>query len=96
MERIVLLLEQHSDLNIVLQGHTDSIGTKDYNQRLSEKRAIQVRSVMISGFGAPPDRIFTEGFGEGYPGEENTSGHGRSKNRRVVTVGFETKEAVGF
>jgi outer membrane protein OmpA-like peptidoglycan-associated protein len=96
MERIVLLLEQHPDLNIVLQGHTDSIGTKEYNQRLSEKRAIQVRNVMITRLGAPPDRILTAGFGEGYPVEENTSGHGRSKNRRDVTVGFETKEAVGF
>ena len=51
---------------------------------------------MITRFGAPPDRIITAGFGEGYPVEENTSGHERSKNRRVVAVDFEIKEAVGF
>lgn len=51
---------------------------------------------MITQFGAPPDRILTAGFGECYPVKENTSGHGRAKNHRVVTVSFETKEAVRF
>ena len=96
IKRIVSMLDQHPDLNIVLQGHTDSIGTKDYNQRLSEKRAIQVRNAMISQFGAPSDRILTAGFGEGLPVEDNTSGHGRAKNRRVVTVGFEAMRTAGF
>ena len=96
MERIVLMLEQHEELSIVLQGHADAIGTKDYNQSLSEKRAIQVRNVMIREYRAPPDRILTAGFGECHPVEDNTFGYGRAKNRRVVTVGFETKRPAEF
>ena len=96
MERIVLMLEQHEELSIVLQGHADAIGTKKYNQSLSEKRAIQVRNVMIREYRAPPDRILTAGFGECHPVEDNTFGHGRAKNRRVVTVGFETERPAEF
>jgi OOP family OmpA-OmpF porin len=80
----------------MLQGHTDSVGMKKYNQKLSEKRAIQVRNVMINRFGASPDRILALGFGEDRPTEENTSRDGRARNRRVVIVGLKTKISVGF
>ena len=69
---------------------------KKYNQKLSERRAIQVRDVMINRFGAPSHRILALGFGEDRPAEGNTSRDGRAKNRRVVMVGLKTKISVGF
>ena len=96
IKALVLALERHPDLDITLQGHTDSVGMKKYNQKLSEKRAIQVRNVMINRFGASPDRILALGFGEDRPTEENTSRDGRARNRRVVIVGLKTKISVGF
>ena len=96
IKALVLALERHPDLEIMLQGHTDSVGMKKYNQKLSERRAIQVRDVMINRFGAPSDRILALGFGEDRPAEGNTSRDGRAKNRRVVMVGLKTKMSVGF
>jgi outer membrane protein OmpA-like peptidoglycan-associated protein len=67
---------------IIAQGHTDSTGTDDYNQRLSERRAISVRSYLTSQ-GIDYARILAEGYGESYPVADNSTEAGRSRNRRV-------------
>lgn len=76
---------------VSVEGHTDAIGSDDYNQKLSERRAEAVASALESE-GVSPDRVRTRGFGKRYPiapnanpdGSDNPSG--RSKNRRVEVI----------
>jgi OOP family OmpA-OmpF porin len=65
-----------------VQGHTDSTGTAEYNQRLSEDRAGAVRDYLI-GQGVAPERIRATGFGETRPAASNDTAEGRALNRRV-------------
>ncbi|NBP27360.1 MAG: OmpA family protein [Betaproteobacteria bacterium] len=79
------LVQQAKDLNlevIVAVGHTDSVGTDAYNQKLSERRAAAVKAYLVSK-GIAANRIYTEGKGEKSPVADNNSKDGRSKNRRV-------------
>lgn len=76
---------------VSVEGHTDAIGSDDYNQKLSERRAEAVASALESE-GVSSDRVRTRGFGKRYPiapnanpdGSDNPSG--RSKNRRVEVI----------
>jgi len=71
------------DLNAVVAiGHTDSIGSDKYNQKLSERRAQAVKDYMVSK-GIPADKITISGKGESQPIADNKSKEGRAKNRRV-------------
>ena len=71
------------DLEVVIVvGHTDSIGTRAYNQKLSERRASSVKAYLVSK-GIPANRIHTEGKGETQPIADNRTREGRAKNRRV-------------
>ncbi|MBX6394054.1 MAG: OmpA family protein [Burkholderiales bacterium] len=67
---------------IIAIGHTDSIGTEAYNQKLSVRRAEAVKNYLVSK-GIPADRIYTEGKGETQPVATNKTREGRQKNRRV-------------
>lgn len=67
---------------VVAVGHTDSIGTAAYNQRLSERRAKSVVSYLREK-GLPTEKIFSEGKGETQPLASNATSAGRAKNRRV-------------
>ena len=75
-------LSSQPDLSIVIQGHTDSIGTEDYNQKLSEQRAQVVHEYFISK-GVSPERMQTVGYGESRPAADNSSAQGRALNRRT-------------
>jgi len=71
------------DLNSVIAiGHTDSIGSDAYNQKLSQRRAQAVKDYMVSK-GVSADRIQIKGMGESQPVADNKSKEGRAKNRRV-------------
>ena len=71
------------DLEMVIAtGHTDSIGTDAYNQRLSERRAAAVKDYLVSK-GIPASKITTIGKGESQPVATNKTAEGRQKNRRV-------------
>ncbi|RZU02653.1 outer membrane protein OmpA [Rivibacter subsaxonicus] len=67
---------------IIAVGHTDNIGTKEYNQKLSERRANTVKEYLVSK-GIEKNRVYTEGKGLTQPVADNKTSEGRAKNRRV-------------
>jgi OOP family OmpA-OmpF porin len=67
---------------IIAVGHTDSIGTVKYNQKLSVKRSESVKAYLVSK-GIEKNRVYTEGKGESQPVADNKTSEGRAKNRRV-------------
>lgn len=75
----------HPGLKLQVEGHTDSVGGDEYNQRLSEQRAESVRSYLVSE-GVAADGITAAGFGKGSPVADNSTAAGRQRNRRVELV----------
>jgi OOP family OmpA-OmpF porin len=67
---------------VIAVGHTDSVGSDKYNDRLSQRRADSVKAYLVSK-GIEPNRIYTEGKGEKQPVASNKTPEGRAKNRRV-------------
>ena len=67
---------------IIAVGHTDSVGSDAYNQKLSIKRSEAVKAYLISK-GIEKNRVYTEGKGEKQPVADNKTKDGRAKNRRV-------------
>jgi len=67
---------------IIAVGHTDSVGSDAYNQKLSVKRAESVKAYLVTK-GIEKNRVYTEGKGEKQPVADNKTPEGRAKNRRV-------------
>ncbi|MDP3170610.1 MAG: OmpA family protein [Polaromonas sp.] len=67
---------------IIAVGHTDSVGSDSYNQKLSVRRSEAVKAYLVSK-GVEQNRVYTEGKGEKQPVADNKTGEGRAKNRRV-------------
>lgn len=67
---------------IIAVGHTDSVGTDTYNQKLSIRRAEAVKAYLVTK-GIEKNRVYTEGKGEKQPVADNKTKEGRAKNRRV-------------
>ena len=76
-------MKDYPDLKVVIEGHTDSVGTKAYNKNLSQERADAVKNYMVEKNGIDSNRIATEGFGEEKPIADNATAEGRAQNRRV-------------
>lgn len=76
------LAARYPSATLKVQGHTDSVGPDTYNRQLSERRAVAVKTFLLSK-GLPNERILSEGRGEAEPVAENTSAEGRALNRRV-------------
>jgi OOP family OmpA-OmpF porin len=79
------LVSKIKDVNlevIIAVGHTDWIGTKEYNQKLSVRRAEAVKAYLVSK-GIEKNRVYTEGKGKTQPVADNRTAEGRAKNRRV-------------
>ncbi len=79
------ILLAYPGLTIQLEGHTDSIGSDDYNQKLSEHRADSVRDYLASQ-GVPVDTMNAVGLGKSDPVDTNDTASGRQRNRRVDMV----------
>lgn len=82
LEEMTEVLEEYSKTAVIVQGHTDSTGSEEYNDDLSERRAESVRRYLVS-LGVDPNRLATMGFGETAPVASNDSESGRRQNRRV-------------
>ena len=82
LDRMVKIVESHSDLRIKIIGHTDSNGSDEYNIGLSERRAQNIKAYLIS-LGLKPDRIVIEYRGEKDPKASNATPMGKQLNRRV-------------
>lgn len=85
IERLANFLAEYPSKTVLIEGHTDSVGTDDYNQSLSERRAASVRIALMEE-NVEPARIKTIGYGESRPIADNTTSAGRLKNRRVEIV----------
>jgi outer membrane protein OmpA-like peptidoglycan-associated protein len=79
------ILAGHPGLRMQVEGHTDSVGGDDYNQQLSEQRAMSVRDYLTQA-GIPVASVTSRGFGKTQPVASNTTGSGRQQNRRVELV----------
>jgi outer membrane protein OmpA-like peptidoglycan-associated protein len=85
LAKISGIILSHPGLRLEVDGYTDSVGSQDYNQKLSENRAQGVQSYLI-GEGIAPDDIIAKGFGKDDPVASNDTSAGRQKNRRVEMV----------
>lgn len=79
------LLQGDATSKIVVEGHTDSVGSAENNQALSERRATSVRDALVSQ-GVAADRVTVTGYGSSRPVASNDSPAGRANNRRVEIV----------
>ncbi len=82
LEQALTILKQRPDLSIVVEGHTDSMGSDDYNQRLSERRAKSVSDWLVQ-HGIAASRIEHVGKGKSQLKYDNTTEEGRALSRRV-------------
>jgi outer membrane protein OmpA-like peptidoglycan-associated protein len=85
LDKLTNILQKYPDTNIEVLGHTDSKGTDNYNQSLSERRASSV-STYIRTQGVSSSRLSTRGLGESDPKTSNDTEVGRTENRRVEFV----------
>jgi outer membrane protein OmpA-like peptidoglycan-associated protein len=85
LAKISGIVQAHPGLMLSVEGHTDSVGSDDYNQKLSEQRANSVRDYLVSQ-GVMSNTITASGFGEAQPVATNDNATGRQQNRRVEMV----------
>ena len=82
LEQACKTLKDEPSIDVYLDGHTDSVGTLQYNQGLSERRANSVRN-WLTKCGIPASRMTPRGFGEANPVASNATAEGRAQNRRT-------------
>lgn len=80
---ILSVLNKYPHKNIILEGHTDSVGTKQYNYGLSSRRTKSIKDWLVAN-GIAESRISAVGHGKDKPETSNSTAQGRAKNRRVV------------
>lgn len=85
VDQLARFLEANPERRVRIEGFTDSVGSDEFNLRLSDMRAQSVKARLISA-GIDPARIATQGYGEAFPVASNDSGSGRQLNRRVEIV----------
>jgi outer membrane protein OmpA-like peptidoglycan-associated protein len=82
LDEAISTLKEYKDITLSVEGHTDSIGSDAYNQKLSERRAQAVANYLEKG-GIAASRMTAKGFGESQPVTSNDTAAGRAENRRV-------------
>ncbi|MEN6421618.1 MAG: OmpA family protein [Smithella sp.] len=86
IKRVADFMKEYPETSASIEGYTDEIGTKEYNQKLSEARANSVRQYLIDKFGIDGSRLTARGYGEDNPIASNATVEGRRQNRRVEAV----------
>ncbi|NPA87218.1 OmpA family protein [Caminibacter pacificus] len=86
IKKVAEILKANPKLKIEVAGYTDNIGSAEYNQKLSYKRALAVRNLLVLKYGIDANRIVVKGYGEKYPLVPNTTATNRALNRRVEIV----------
>ncbi len=84
LDAIAAAMRAHDDIDLVLEGHTDSRGADQYNMSLSDRRAVAVKAKLVEDYGIPAARVSAVGYGETQPVASNETEEGRARNRRVV------------
>lgn len=82
LDRVASVLLNHNKLKLIVSGHTDDVGTDEYNQDLSERRAGAVKMYLATK-GVHPDSVRVYGYGEKQPVVSETTEQARALNRRV-------------
>jgi len=81
--KVAEFMKKYPEANGVIEGHTDNVGGKAYNQKLSERRAASVRTYLVEKYGIAPERLSSKGYGFTKPIATNKTKAGRQKNRRI-------------
>lgn len=85
LDFVVKYMEENPGVRVSVEGHTDDVGTVEYNQTLSEKRARAVADYFIQK-GIAPERVSSAGYGKMKPKFDNSTEEGRAQNRRTELV----------
>ncbi|GBC62992.1 flagellar motor protein MotB [Desulfonema ishimotonii] len=85
LDKLTAFLKENPERNLVIEGHTDNVGSDAFNLDLSQRRADSVRNALMNR-GVGSDRISTKGYGERYPVAGNETRAGRQQNRRVEII----------
>lgn len=91
LQNLATTLKKYEDTNIMIEGHTDSVGEEDYNLSLSRDRAYSVQSY-LGNLGVAIPRMTSTGYGESMPLESNENDMGRAQNRRVEVAIYANKK----
>lgn len=83
IREVANFMEEYPDTSVEIAGHSDSLGDKAYNQKLSQQRAEAVATRLTEKFGIASDRVRARGYGESEPVADNSTDQGRIRNRRV-------------
>lgn len=83
LDKLANILKEYPDTNVLVVGHTDSVGADEMNMTLSKNRAMAVTHYFTQNKGLSPSRFTTNWYGESAPVADNTTAEGRAKNRRV-------------
>jgi outer membrane protein OmpA-like peptidoglycan-associated protein len=85
LQKVAEILQQNPKRTVMIEGFTDSTGSEQLNQHLSEQRSQAIRAALVS-MGVSAERIATRGYGEAFPIADNRTAAGRQINRRVEIV----------
>ncbi|MGR0278905.1 OmpA family protein [Marinomonas dokdonensis] len=93
LKKLADFLNANPASSVVIEGHTDDVGSSELNHSLSQKRANAIADVLVDSFRIRQNRVKGIGYGEDRPIESNDTPEGREKNRRVVAEVFARQEA---
>ena len=85
VDKLAEFLQAHPNRNVLIEGHTDSVGSDEFNLTLSQKRADSVKEA-LTGKGIGEERITAKGYGKKYPVASNDTVSGKQQNRRVEVI----------
>lgn len=86
LKKVADFMDRFPGVTLVIEGHTDNVGSAAKNKLLSQVRADSVKNALIKKFNVAAERVSSKGFGSDSPVASNATAEGRAKNRRVVAV----------